>query len=140
MRGAQGVINQNGGSVTLRLHPPEMGVVRIEMSVENNTVRAQFQAESESVRNLLTHRIASLQRTLESQGMNVDRITITSTQQTQNDLLQDQSSEAFADEGRSRGFFNQQPNQDDNPEDANPDNPQQQQQTTRFQQQLNAIA
>lgn len=109
-RGLQSALQQNGGTVTLRLHPPELGVVRIEVEIQNNTVTARFQTETESVRQLLMHQIRSLRSTLEGQGLVVDRLHV-QTQQATSSTSEQSLREETAD-GRSRGRHDQTSQQD----------------------------
>src|SRR5690606_3609689 len=76
MRGLNGAVNQNGGAVNIRLTPPELGTVRIQMEVVRGVVTAQLTAEHDSVRTLLTHQISQLRHALESQGLVVDRLDV----------------------------------------------------------------
>ncbi len=46
--GLQNAVQQRGGAVTLRLTPPEMGTVRIQLQIQSGTVNAQFHTETES--------------------------------------------------------------------------------------------
>jgi flagellar hook-length control protein FliK len=106
-RGLQAAVNQRGGTVTLRLHPPEMGFLRIEMSVKDGVVTARMSAEMESARTLLQSQVAQLRHALQSQGLSVDRLevqTLTNTQQPSFSSRGDDSQQA-AHDGRSRGRF-----------------------------------
>ncbi len=104
-RGLQSALQQNGGSVTLRLHPPELGFVRIEMQVSNGTVSATLQSEQPQVRELLHQQLAQLRHGLESHGLNVERLQVQGPPNHHN--FGDTSSDhrAPSDDGRSRGHF-----------------------------------
>lgn len=115
-RGLANAVQQNGGAVTLRLTPPEMGTVRIQMQITGASVSASFHAESASAQTLLTQQLAQLRTSLESQGMNVDRLSVQplastassqNTQQGGNDGQpgQDQAQQQSANDGRSRGQY-----------------------------------
>lgn len=114
-RGLQSAVNQRGGAITLRLTPPDIGTVRVQMQITASRVTVQFHAETSQGQALLNSNLAQLRTTLEGQGLQVDRIGVqpmqpaaagnsahTSSQQ------QDSSSsqhDTRADDGRSRGSF-----------------------------------
>lgn len=119
-RGLANAVQQRGGTVTLRLTPPEMGTVRIEMQLAGTNVSARFHAESASAQTLLTTQLAQLRSALESKGMSVDRLTVQplavatasssasqsqSQSQGQGDAQQQGASHQGANDGRSRGQY-----------------------------------
>ena len=116
-RGLANAVQQRGGAVTLRLTPPEMGTVRIQMQITGTSVSASFHAESASAQTLLTTQLAQLRSALESKGMNVERLTVqplattASSQnanqgQNQSDSQQQgQGQQHNAGDGRSRGQY-----------------------------------
>ena len=75
-RGLSSAINQRGGSVTLRLTPPELGLVKIEMAVRDGAVSAKFTAQTESVRNLLMDQMSHLRQALDRQGLTVEKFEV----------------------------------------------------------------
>jgi len=105
MRGMHGVLNQNGGAVTLRLSPPEMGIVRIEMQIENGTVKVQLHTEHESIRKLLTQQLGQLRGSLEVQGLNVDKLSVQTMGQDHSGFNADRDTEQSSRDGRSRGHY-----------------------------------
>ena len=115
-RGLNSAVNQKGGNVTLRLTPPELGTVRIQLNVQGTSVTAQFHAETESARTLLTQQLAQLKGNLESQGLSVEKIgvqsmsapTASNNANQQQSTSQHQQSQPDADpDGRSRGQHQQ---------------------------------
>jgi len=110
-RGLQNAVQQKGGAVTLRLTPPEMGTVRIQLQIHNGTVNAQFHAETESTRTLLNQQLSQLRTSLEQQGLSVERLGVQTMQQSSNTNLQHESQsdrDGQPDNGRSRGGFTRQ--------------------------------
>lgn len=116
-RGLANAVQQRGGAVTLRLTPPEMGTVRIQMQITGTNVSASFHAESASAQTLLTTQLAQLRSSLESKGMSVERLSVqplaatassqnTNQSQNQSDTQQQsQSQQQSAGDGRSRGQY-----------------------------------
>lgn len=108
-RGLQTAMQQRGGAVTLRLDPPELGSVKIQMQVHHDgQVSARFMVQNESVNDLLTHRMSQLKQALEGQGLSVDRLEVT-TQSSPSNGASSQGNQAGqspgTDDGRSRGQF-----------------------------------
>jgi flagellar hook-length control protein FliK len=100
-RGLHTALQQNGGTITLRLNPPEMGLVRVEVQVDGANVRAQLQTETDAVRTLLTQQIRHLRHALESQGLNVERLNVQTQPPASSSQQQQLGDEAH--DGRSRG-------------------------------------
>ncbi len=76
LRGMSAMIHQNGGTMTMRLDPPELGSLRIQMTLNNGSVSASFSPGSDAARGLLEQHMGQLKTALESQGLLVDRLTI----------------------------------------------------------------
>ncbi|MBX2852200.1 MAG: flagellar hook-length control protein FliK [Phycisphaeraceae bacterium] len=116
-RGLANAVQQRGGAVTLRLTPPEMGTVRIQMQITGTNVSASFHAESASAQTLLTNQLAHLRSALESKGMSVEKLTVqplaatassqnANQNQNQSDTQQQgQGQQQGAGDGRSRGQY-----------------------------------
>ena len=45
VRGLSAMVNQRGGVMTMRLDPPELGQLRVQMSLQAGVVSARFFAE-----------------------------------------------------------------------------------------------
>lgn len=108
VRGLRGVVNQHGGSVTLRLHPPDFGFVRVQMNLQDGTVNATIQSEHAAVRAMLSQQLSHLRHSLETQGLFVERLSVQAPQPQQVSTTTDQQSDdGFRQqpEGRSRGGY-----------------------------------
>ena len=106
IRGLQSALNQNGGSVNLRLSPPEIGDVRSQLEVTEGVVRAQLWTENVSVQSLLRQQVGHLHNALESHGLTIDRLEVQTMQQNSSSFIPDQTDEQnIEDEGRSRGRY-----------------------------------
>ena len=140
VRGIVNAVNQNGGSVTLRLQPPDLGFVRVELEFTDGAVRAAFQSEQPAVRTLLIQQMSQLRQALESHGLQVDRLDVQTMQSDDNSTNTDSQSDDVADDGRSRGAFEDATQQDDALEQQSPDGSTQQDENLTFEQTLNAVA
>lgn len=127
-RGLRSALNQQGGSVTLRLTPPEMGTVRIQMQLQGTQVTAQFHAETDAARSMLQQQLGQLRSALEGQGLSVERLGVqsmsgsnassfngSSTQQQNQNFSQNPQDPGANADGRSRGFFQQSRDPHDTP-------------------------
>lgn len=76
LRGLSTMVNQRGGSLTMRLDPPELGQLRVQMTVMQGVVNAEFRASTPQAQQLLERNMALLRAALEGQGMTVERLTV----------------------------------------------------------------
>ncbi|MHC4997132.1 MAG: flagellar hook-length control protein FliK, partial [Planctomycetota bacterium] len=116
IRAVRSVISQGGGSVTLRLNPQELGAIKVQLDLSNNTVRAQFTATNDAVRNILNQQMGTLRVALEGQGLQVESLSAQSPGSSTQTGADERDTEQTGD-GRSRGTFTRQGSgdeQDDN--------------------------
>jgi hypothetical protein len=106
-RGLRNAVQQGGGAVTLRLTPPDLGTVRVQLQIQGTSVAAQFHADNESARSLLNQQLSQLRRALEGQGLQVDRLTVQPMQNPSNAGQTQQEPGHGQGDGRSRGFMQQ---------------------------------
>ena len=104
MRGLQTIVNQRGGSLSLRLYPPAMGAVRIRMSMMDGVVRVTLIAYQSQARALLTQQIHQLRDALETQGLSVDRLQVLGPSAAAEAFVRQDPDEQETD-GRSRGKY-----------------------------------
>lgn len=107
-RGLHGAINQQGGSVTLRLAPPEIGFVRIDMDVKGGVAQVRLQAENESSTALLTRHLSTLKNAIESHGLTVERLDVRTLDASPRFAFSQERSDLAFGDGRSRGQFSEQ--------------------------------
>jgi flagellar hook-length control protein FliK len=77
MRGLHAMVNQKGGVMTMRLDPPELGSMRIQMVLQQGTVSAQFNVNTDQAQQLLNRNMQALKSALEARGLTVERLTVT---------------------------------------------------------------
>lgn len=69
-------IRDGGGEVRLRLDPPQLGRVDLEVRLQGQQVDIAFQVDDESIRETILKNIDELHRTLESYGLASDRLSV----------------------------------------------------------------
>ncbi len=70
---------RTGQSMQLRLSPPELGALQIDVSIKNGALTAQLRAESPEARKALEDSLPQLKQSLSDQGMSIDRIDVLPT-------------------------------------------------------------
>ncbi len=71
------------GRMVLRLHPAELGSLRIELMVEGDRVRANLHAQTQQVQEVLERNLGQLRNALAEQGLKIDHFQV-STDTRQN--------------------------------------------------------
>jgi len=64
------------GSVRLRLSPPELGSLRLEISVRNGQMTARLETENSTVRNLLLDNLPALRDRLAQQEIKIEQFNV----------------------------------------------------------------
>lgn len=72
----RGELLPHGGSMQIRLDPPELGALKIMVEMRDGMMNATFQTSNEQATQLLSHSLNQLKHVLESQGMNVERLQV----------------------------------------------------------------
>ena len=70
------VAPQNGGLLRLRLRPPELGAVRLEVALRRGKMTARIETETTQARNVLLDQLPQLRERLEGQGIHVERFDV----------------------------------------------------------------
>jgi flagellar hook-length control protein FliK len=76
VRSLSALVNQRGGVMTMRLDPPELGQLRIQMHLGRGVVSADFHAATAPARALLEKHLSVLRSALEAQGLTVERLSV----------------------------------------------------------------
>jgi flagellar hook-length control protein FliK len=69
-------MSDEGGEVRLRLSPPELGSLRLEVSLRDGVLSARLEAETSSARNLLLDNLPALRERLAEQNIKVERFDV----------------------------------------------------------------
>ena len=75
----------HGGTVRLRLDPPELGALQVRIDVRDGVLAASFQTSNDEATRLLTQSLQQLKTTLESQGVTVEKLHVHQTPREQFD-------------------------------------------------------
>jgi flagellar hook-length control protein FliK len=75
------VAEQRGRELTLRLSPPELGSLRLELRVEGGVMTARLEAETQIARTALIENLPALRERLAEQGVRIDRFDVDLMQQ-----------------------------------------------------------
>jgi len=67
---------QRGGPLRLRLSPPELGSVQLEVKVEQGVMTARIEAETPQAQHLLANNLATLRERLAEQGIRVEQFDV----------------------------------------------------------------
>ncbi len=112
-RAMQSAVQHQGGNLTVRLNPPELGFVRIEMNIRDGVVRAQFNAEQPAAREMLSQQLGQLRQALEKHGLSVERLEVQPTVQNASaGQAGSHTGNSAGGDGRSAGeFFTRQQSQ-----------------------------
>jgi hypothetical protein len=78
----------------LRLHPPELGRIRVDVRIAGDKVRIGVQTETDQARELLSGRASNLKIALQQHGILVDRF----------DVVTNTADQAAGDPAQERGF------------------------------------
>jgi len=81
-RGLATLAQQRGGTLQMRLDPPSLGTVRMEVAMSEGRVRVQIHAANESARALLSGHLDVLRTALEEGGLAVERLAVDSATRT----------------------------------------------------------
>jgi flagellar hook-length control protein FliK len=93
--------------INLRLHPAELGELKIDLTVKEGTIKASVFAQNQHVQEILERNMPKLRATLEQQGFTIDEIVVSFRSETAKefDLFDGQSARnqnfTFSENARS---------------------------------------
>lgn len=106
-------IDASNTKAEIQLNPPELGSLRVSVSFANGQLTAEFTAQNQMVRDLLSNNMDRLKNVLEGQGITVDRLAVhtagaDSSQSSGQSSGQQQNAFDSQHDGRSNGNTGQQ--------------------------------
>jgi flagellar hook-length control protein FliK len=88
----------NGGSMHIRLDPPQLGALQVTVQIRDGQITASFETSSDEATRLLGHSLNQLKTVLETQGVTVDKLQVTQAPREAR-----ATSQSHDDGGRDRG-------------------------------------
>jgi flagellar hook-length control protein FliK len=76
VEGAMRAAQQRDGRIQVRLSPPELGSLRIELTIQQGTLAARLEAETPAARNLLLDNLPALRERLAQQDIRIERFDV----------------------------------------------------------------
>jgi flagellar hook-length control protein FliK len=73
----------NGGTMHMRLDPPELGVLQVTVRMQDGAMTASFETSNDQATKLLSHSLGQLKTVLESQGVSVEKLHVQQTPKDQ---------------------------------------------------------
>lgn len=81
--GIQGHLLPGGGSMQIRLDPPELGAVQVRVEMRDGVMTAFFETSSDQATKLLSHSLGDLKTALEAQGVSVEKLHVSQSSRQQ---------------------------------------------------------
>ncbi|MEX2026931.1 MAG: flagellar hook-length control protein FliK, partial [Pirellulaceae bacterium] len=75
------IAQQRGRELTLRLSPPELGSLRLELHIQDGVMTAKLEAETPTARTALIENLPALRERLAEQGIRIERFDVDLMQQ-----------------------------------------------------------
>jgi flagellar hook-length control protein FliK len=72
--------------INIKLHPAELGELKIDLTVKEGSIRANIVAQSQQTLEILEKNIPKLKALLENQGFSIDQISVTAESDSVNDF------------------------------------------------------
>lgn len=76
VEGAMKAAHQGDGKIQVRLSPPDLGSVKIEIAVQNGVLSAKLEAETPAARNLLLDSLPALRERLAQQEIRIEKFDV----------------------------------------------------------------
>ena len=110
--GLKGQMDPKSGKAQIMLDPPNLGAVKVSLSLANGVLTAQFESSTSAVRDLLKSNLDKLKTVLQGQGIAVDKLAVDAPAAakdagTAGGQMQQNASGSGTHDGRSAGGFGQ---------------------------------
>lgn len=112
-------VNARHASLMLRLDPPELGQVRVDVRMHDQIVNVRIEAETRQGMEALQTRLTELKHALEQQGVQIDRLEVEHRPPVMPQPGQQENGQGHHGDGRGgQGTFNASAGQGGHPQDA----------------------
>lgn len=102
---------RDGRTISLRLDPPDLGSVKVDVTLKDGALHARLSAESSNVTSMLRERSHELQYTLRKLGLNVEKVSVSVGNENAFETVADSGSGSYSQDSRSDGNKNEGGNQ-----------------------------
>lgn len=99
--GMRGQLLPGGGTMQIRLDPPQLGDLQVTVKMQNGVMTASFQTSNDDATRLLSHSLGQLKQTLETQGISVEKLHVTQAPKTSHSGFGDDAGGQQQPEARS---------------------------------------
>lgn len=102
----QGVRQQllpNGGTMTLRLDPPEVGALQVSVMMKDGLASVSFVTDNPEAARMMTNTLTQLRDALSTSGLTVDRLTVSQTPRSEGSSQSNTGSQQQQGQGDPRG-------------------------------------
>lgn len=82
----------HGGSMQIRLDPPELGALQVSVEMRDGAMTATFHTSNDDATRLLSHSLGQLKTALESQGVTVEKIQVQQSPKNESSQSQEEQS------------------------------------------------
>ena len=118
----KGKFDARTGKAEITLDPPNLGPVKVSVTLDSGVLTAEFHSDSDLVRNLLKGNLEKLKSVLQGQGVAVDRLTVVAPPASDSQAAPQSSQQhAFGSsthDGRSAGQYQRDPRPGQRSQDA----------------------
>lgn len=76
IKGVEGMIHQGGGKMTVRLTPPDLGEVQVEVTTRGNRVEIEMRSESEMTKTVLESKLSDLKSSIQAQDLVLSKMEV----------------------------------------------------------------
>ncbi|MBA2433779.1 MAG: flagellar hook-length control protein FliK, partial [Chthoniobacterales bacterium] len=91
-----------GGTMEIRLDPPELGALQVSVKMQDGVMTASFQTSNDEATRLLSHSLGQLKHVLESAGVTVDKLQVQQSPKNDNDTAGDGRHHSERDDSSAR--------------------------------------
>ena len=102
-------LRDGGGSIRLRLHPPELGSLRVELLVRDGALRARMEVENQAARTTLLEHLPMLRERLAQQDIRIEQFEVEIGQEFSGSHSQQPGSSTPEQQGLAFGPANHRP-------------------------------
>jgi flagellar hook-length control protein FliK len=88
--GVRSELLPNGGTMQIRLDPPELGALQVTVHMRDGVMTAAFETSNDDATRMLSHSLNQLKTVLESAGVNVEKLHVQQSPKQESQSGQDQ--------------------------------------------------